>query len=49
MAIGSDDINITKMLVNQLGSDLIRFYYGQDLIGNEIDAPKTLLVLLPVC
>ncbi len=38
MVIGSDDINITKMLVNQLGSDLIRFYYGQDLIGNEIGA-----------
>lgn len=38
MVIGSDDINVTKMLVKEFGSDLIRFYYGQDLIGNEIGA-----------
>ncbi|GHI01613.1 NAD(P)H-dependent glycerol-3-phosphate dehydrogenase [Neobacillus kokaensis] len=26
------------MIVQELNSDLIRFYYGQDLIGNEIGA-----------
>lgn len=38
MVIGSDNINTTKMLVEEFASDLIRFYYGQDLIGNEIGA-----------
>lgn len=38
MVIGSDNINVTKMLVEEFSSDLIRFYYGQDLIGNEIGA-----------
>ena len=38
MVIGSDHINTTKMLVQEFGSDLIRFYYGQDLIGNEVGA-----------
>lgn len=38
MVIGSEDIKVTKMLVQEFGSDLIRFYYGQDLIGNEIGA-----------
>lgn len=38
MVIDSENINITKRLVNILSSDLIRFYYGQDLIGNEIGA-----------
>ena len=38
MVIGSDSINTTKALVQEFGSDLIRFYYGQDLIGNEVGA-----------
>ena len=38
MVIGSENIDITKKLVGVLNSDLIRFYYGQDLIGNEIGA-----------
>lgn len=38
MVIGSENIDITKKLVDILNSDLIRFYYGQDLIGNEIGA-----------
>jgi len=38
MVIGSDNINVTKQLVQEFGSELIRFYYGQDLIGNEIGA-----------
>lgn len=38
MVLGSDNINVTKNLVQEFGSDLIRFYYGQDLIGNEIGA-----------
>ncbi|AYD40259.1 NAD(P)H-dependent glycerol-3-phosphate dehydrogenase [Clostridium fermenticellae] len=38
MVIDSENIDITKRLVNILSSDLIRFYYGQDLIGNEIGA-----------
>jgi glycerol-3-phosphate dehydrogenase (NAD(P)+) len=38
MVIGSEDIELTKIIVNTLNSDLIRFYYGQDLIGNEVGA-----------
>ncbi len=38
MVIASQDINLTKFLVNELNSTLIRFYYGQDLIGCEIGA-----------
>jgi glycerol-3-phosphate dehydrogenase (NAD(P)+) len=38
MVIGSDDIEMTKEVVEAFGSDLIRFYYGQDMIGNEIGA-----------
>lgn len=38
MVIASQDINLTKFLVNELNSSLIRFYYGQDLIGCEIGA-----------
>ncbi|PAE32980.1 NAD(P)H-dependent glycerol-3-phosphate dehydrogenase [Bacillus sp. 7884-1] len=38
MVIGSDNVEITKKIVEELNSDLIRFYYGQDLIGNEIGA-----------
>lgn len=38
MVIGSEKVETTKMIVQELNSDLIRFYYGQDLIGNEIGA-----------
>ncbi|AJG92765.1 NAD(P)H-dependent glycerol-3-phosphate dehydrogenase [Bacillus tropicus] len=38
MVIGSENISITKKIVLEFNSDLIRFYYGQDLIGNEIGA-----------
>ncbi|WP_286228423.1 NAD(P)H-dependent glycerol-3-phosphate dehydrogenase [Neobacillus mesonae] len=38
MVIGSENVEVTKMIVQELNSDLIRFYYGQDLIGNEIGA-----------
>ncbi|MEG0846720.1 MAG: NAD(P)H-dependent glycerol-3-phosphate dehydrogenase [Niameybacter sp.] len=38
MVIGSDEIQVTKQVVKAFNSDLIRFYYGQDLIGNEIGA-----------
>lgn len=38
MVIGSDEIEVTKKTVEAFNSDLIRFYYGQDLIGNEIGA-----------
>ncbi|WP_291570730.1 NAD(P)H-dependent glycerol-3-phosphate dehydrogenase [Clostridium sp. UBA4548] len=38
MVIGSENIEVTKTIVNTFNSDLIRFYYGQDLIGNEIGA-----------
>lgn len=38
MIIGSGDIEVTKFLVSELNSSLIRFYYGQDLIGCEIGA-----------
>lgn len=36
MVIDSDDEATKELLVNEFSSDLIRFYYGQDLIGNEI-------------
>ena len=38
MVVGSENIEITKKIPEAFGSDLIRFYYGQDLIGNEIGA-----------
>lgn len=38
MVIDSDNIEVTKKLVGEFNSNLIRFYYGQDLIGNEIGA-----------
>jgi glycerol-3-phosphate dehydrogenase (NAD(P)+) len=38
MVIGSVSIDLTKRIVENFNSDLIRFYYGQDLIGNEIGA-----------
>lgn len=38
MVIDSDSEDAKKTLVESFGSDLIRFYYGQDLIGNEIGA-----------
>ncbi len=38
MVIASQQINLTKQLVNELNSSLIRFYYGQDLVGCEIGA-----------
>lgn len=38
MVIDSNDETTKELLVNEFSSDLIRFYYGQDLIGNEIGA-----------
>lgn len=38
MVIDSENEEIKQKLVNAFSSDLIRFYYGQDLIGNEIGA-----------
>lgn len=38
MVIGSENIEVTKNIVHEFNSELIRFYYGQDLIGNEIGA-----------
>lgn len=38
MVIDSDSEDAKKTLVESFCSDLIRFYYGQDLIGNEIGA-----------
>jgi glycerol-3-phosphate dehydrogenase (NAD(P)+) len=36
MILDSENIEITKEIVRNLSSDFIRFYYGRDLIGNEI-------------
>ncbi len=36
MVIDSTDAETKKLLVNSFSSDLIRFYYGEDLLGNEI-------------
>lgn len=38
MVIDSNNETIKKLLVDNFSSNLIRFYYGQDLIGNEIGA-----------
>ena len=38
MVIDSDDEGTKKTLVDAFSGDLIRFYYGQDLVGNEIGA-----------
>ncbi len=38
MVIDCEDIDTTKWIVKNLNSRLIRFYYGCDLIGNEIGA-----------
>lgn len=38
MIIDSHDNNIKKELIENFSSDLIRFYYGTDIIGTEIGA-----------
>ncbi len=38
MVIDSENDAVKEKLVNEFSSELIRFYYGQDLIGNEIGA-----------
>lgn len=38
MVIDSNKESVKKLLVDSFSSNLIRFYYGQDLIGNEIGA-----------
>lgn len=38
MVIDSNDNEVKHLLVDSFSSDLIRFYYGEDLIGNEIGA-----------
>lgn len=38
MVIDSDDENAKRLLVDSFSSELIRFYYGEDMIGNEIGA-----------
>ncbi|NLK75057.1 MAG: NAD(P)H-dependent glycerol-3-phosphate dehydrogenase [Clostridiales bacterium] len=38
MVIDSNNEAVKKLLVDNFSSDLIRFYYGQDLVGNEIGA-----------
>ena len=38
MVIDSQNENLKRMLADQFKSDLIRFYYGSDLIGTEIGA-----------
>ncbi len=38
MVIDSDSTEAKRLLVDSFSSDLIRFYYGEDIIGNEIGA-----------
>lgn len=38
MVIDSNNESVKKRLVDEFSSDLIRFYYGQDQVGNEIGA-----------
>ncbi|MDL2219179.1 NAD(P)H-dependent glycerol-3-phosphate dehydrogenase [Ruminococcaceae bacterium OttesenSCG-928-O06] len=38
MVVDSEDEAEKRFLIGAFGSDLIRFYYGEDLIGNEVGA-----------
>ena len=38
MVIDSDDEDYKRLLVDEFSSELIRLYYGEDLVGNEIGA-----------
>lgn len=38
MLISSTNIDVSKKVVNEFSSELIRLYIGQDIIGNEIGA-----------
>lgn len=38
MVIDSKDADVKDMLVKNFSSELIRFYYGEDIIGNQIGA-----------
>jgi len=38
MVIDSEDQQVKQRLVKEFSSDLIRFYYGNDLLGNEVGA-----------
>ena len=38
MVIDSENEGVKKKLVDEFSSELIRFYYGDDLIGNEVGA-----------
>lgn len=38
MVIDSNSDALKKLLVDEFSSDLIRFYYGNDIIGNELGA-----------
>lgn len=38
MVIDSEDNKVKEKLISEFSGELIRFYYGQDLIGNEIGA-----------
>ena len=38
MVIDSEDEETKKLLVESFSSELIRFYYGKDIIGNEVGA-----------
>ena len=38
MVIDSEDAPTKKILIEAFSSELIRFYYGEDLLGNEIGA-----------
>lgn len=38
MVIDSEDAKVKELLVQELSSDIIRFYYGTDMKGNEIGA-----------
>lgn len=38
MVIDSEDVTTKHLLVDTFSSNLIRFYYGEDLLGNEIGA-----------
>jgi glycerol-3-phosphate dehydrogenase (NAD(P)+) len=38
MVIDSPDSEVKSMLVDAFSSELIRFYYGSDMIGNEVGA-----------
>ena len=47
MVLDSQDEALQEELITAFSSQLIRFYYGRDMIGNEIGGPRRMSSALP--